>query len=110
MEVRYGGQGTSLETVVERLEQAVRLDASNERAGRLLEHIYRGSSRWEELARVLGRLAEKVMGVAHDELIERRGRSHQHGAGASTAAPRAARALPGGGDCSGIARHHHGVE
>jgi len=59
MEVRYGGQGVSLETAVERLEQAVRLDASNERAGRLLEHIYRGSSRWEELARVLERLADR---------------------------------------------------
>jgi len=59
MEVRYGGQSVSLETAVERLEQAVRLDASNERAGRLLEHIYRGSSRWEELARVLERLADR---------------------------------------------------
>src|SRR6185369_6674775 len=59
MEVRYGGQGLSLETAIERLEQAVRLDASNERAGRLLEHIYRGSNRWEELARVLERLADR---------------------------------------------------
>jgi golgin subfamily B member 1 len=59
MEVRYGGQNVSLETAVERLEQAVRLDASNERAGRLLEHIYRSSSRWEELARVLERLADR---------------------------------------------------
>jgi len=59
MEVRYGGQSMSLETAVERLEQAVRLDASNERAGRLLEHIYRTSSRWEELARVLERLADR---------------------------------------------------
>ncbi|HKO52522.1 MAG TPA: tetratricopeptide repeat protein [Polyangiaceae bacterium] len=59
MEVRYGGQSVSLETAIERLEQAVRLDASNERAGRLLEHIYRSSSRWEELARVLERLADR---------------------------------------------------
>ncbi|MEI9949489.1 MAG: tetratricopeptide repeat protein [Pseudomonadota bacterium] len=59
MEVRYGGQSLSLETAIERLEQAVRLDAANERAGRLLEHIYRGSSRWEELARVLERLADR---------------------------------------------------
>jgi len=59
MEVRYGGQNVSLETAIERLEQAVRLDASNERAGRLLEHIYRSSSRWEELARVLERLADR---------------------------------------------------
>jgi len=59
MEVRYAGQSVSLETAIERLEQAVRLDASNERAGRLLEHIYRGSNRWEELARVLERLADR---------------------------------------------------
>jgi len=59
MEVRYGGQSLGLETAVERLEQAVRLDPTNERAGRLLEHIYRSSSRWEELARVLERLADR---------------------------------------------------
>jgi len=59
MEVRYGGQSVSLETAIERLEQAVRLDATNERAGRLLEHIYRSGNRWEELARVLERLADR---------------------------------------------------
>src|SRR5450432_3837439 len=59
MEVRFGGQSVSLETAIERLEQAVRLDATNERAGRLLEHIYRGGNRWEELARVLERLADR---------------------------------------------------
>jgi golgin subfamily B member 1 len=59
MEVRYGGESVSLETAIERLEQAVRLDATNERAGRLLEHIYRSGNRWEELARVLERLADR---------------------------------------------------
>ncbi|MET0790738.1 MAG: hypothetical protein ABW061_04395, partial [Polyangiaceae bacterium] len=59
MEVRYGGESVSLETAIERLEQAVRLDPANERAGRLLEHIYRGGNRWEELARVLERLADR---------------------------------------------------
>lgn len=59
MEVRYGGEGVSLETAIERLEQAVRLDATNERAGRLLEHVYRSGNRWEELARVLERLADR---------------------------------------------------
>ena len=59
MEVRFGGGSVSLETAIERLEQAVRLDATNERAGRLLEHIYRGGNRWEELARVLERLADR---------------------------------------------------
>src|SRR5204862_6424408 len=59
MEVRYGGPNVSLEPAIERLEQAVRLDASNERAARLLEHNYRGSRRWEELARVLEPLADR---------------------------------------------------
>ncbi len=59
MEVRYGGQRVSLETATERLEQAVRLDPTNERAGRLLEHVYRVGNRWEELARVLERLADR---------------------------------------------------
>ncbi|HEX7451534.1 MAG TPA: hypothetical protein VF294_04585, partial [Polyangiaceae bacterium] len=59
MEVRFGGESVSLETAIERLEQAVRLDATNERAGRLLEHIYRSGNRWEELARVLERLADR---------------------------------------------------
>ncbi|HEY4160017.1 MAG TPA: hypothetical protein VGM29_18020, partial [Polyangiaceae bacterium] len=59
MDVRYGGEGVNLETAIERLEQAVRLDPTNERAGRLLEHVYRGSNRWEELARVLERLADR---------------------------------------------------
>ena len=59
MEVRFGGQSVSFETAIERLEQAVRLDPTNERAGRLLEHIYRSGNRWEELARVLERLADR---------------------------------------------------
>ncbi|HWZ88199.1 MAG TPA: hypothetical protein VNW92_05095, partial [Polyangiaceae bacterium] len=59
MEVRFGGESVSLETGIERLEQAVRLDPTNERAGRLLEHIYRSGNRWEELARVLERLADR---------------------------------------------------
>jgi tetratricopeptide (TPR) repeat protein len=59
MEVRFGGQSVSLETAIERLEQAVRLDPTNERAGRLLEHVYRSGNRWEELARVLERLADR---------------------------------------------------
>src|SRR5215469_17279274 len=48
--------------------------------------------------------------MADDKLIERRRRSDENGAGAPTAASGASRALPGGGDGSGIAGHHHGVE
>ena len=60
--------------------------------------------------RVLGRAAEKIIRMLHDELIERRRGSDQHGAGASAAAPGAAGALPSGGNRSGIARHDRGVE
>src|SRR5216684_5203532 len=59
---------------------------------------------------VLRRVAEEIVGMANDELIERRGGSHQHGARASAAAARAARALPGSGDGAGIAGHHNGVK
>src|SRR5437867_5313585 len=51
---------------------------------------------------MFGRVAKKIIRMAHDELIERRRRSHQHGAGASAAAAGAAGALPGGGDGAGI--------
>jgi len=59
MEVRYGGSSINLEQAIDRVEQAVRLDATNARASRLLEHLYRRASRWEELARVLERLADQ---------------------------------------------------
>jgi tetratricopeptide (TPR) repeat protein len=59
MEVRYGGSGINLEQAIDRVEQAVRLDATNARASRLLEHLYRRAGRWEELARVLERLADR---------------------------------------------------
>ncbi|MCC6215752.1 MAG: tetratricopeptide repeat protein [Polyangiaceae bacterium] len=45
---------------VDRLEQAMRLDASNDRAGLLLELAHRRAARWEDVARVLGRLAERA--------------------------------------------------
>src|ERR1700694_1775269 len=48
--------------------------------------------------------------MAHDELIERRGRSHQQSTGATAAATGASGALPGGGDGAWVAGHHHGVE
>ena len=63
MEVRYGGEAPDLTAAVERLEQAVRLDPSNEKAGRLLELVHRRAGKWEEVARVLERLADRVEGV-----------------------------------------------
>lgn len=58
IEVRAGAEEASLATI-ERLERAVRLDPTNERAGKLLEHVYRRARRWEELAGVLERMADR---------------------------------------------------
>src|SRR5258708_32312286 len=59
---------------------------------------------------VLRSVAEEIVGMAHDELIERRGRCHQHGTRASAAAAGAPGPLPGGGDGAGIAGHDDGIE
>ncbi len=59
---------------------------------------------------VLGSITEKIIRMAHDELIERRRRSYQHGAGASTAASRASGPLPRGGDSAGVSGHDDGIE
>ncbi|HEY3235290.1 MAG TPA: tetratricopeptide repeat protein, partial [Polyangiaceae bacterium] len=59
MELRFAADALDLESVTERLEQAVRLDPTNERAGRMLERIYRRQSRWEEVARALERVADR---------------------------------------------------
>src|SRR6266851_184799 len=59
---------------------------------------------------MLGSVAEEIVRVANDKLIERRRGSHQHGAGASAATAGAAGALPGGGDGAGISGHDDGVE
>src|SRR5437899_8524348 len=60
--------------------------------------------------RRLGRIAEEIVRVADDELIERRRRGDQHGAGAARAAAGAAGALPGRSDRAGIAGEDGGVE
>jgi len=59
---------------------------------------------------VLRRVAEEIVGMAHDELIERRRRGYQNGARASAAASSASGALPGGGDGAGISGHDDGIE
>ncbi len=59
---------------------------------------------------MFGRIAEKIVRMANDELVERRRRSDQNSAGASTAATCSTGALPGGGDGAGIAGHDDGVE
>src|SRR5260370_39431772 len=58
---------------------------------------------------VLRGVAEKIVRVANDELIERRRRSHQHGARAPTTAACTAGAMPGGGVCAGVFGHIDGI-
>jgi tetratricopeptide (TPR) repeat protein len=60
MDIRHGGKAADLATAIERLEQAVRLDPANERAGQLLELVHRRAGHWEEVARVLERLADRA--------------------------------------------------
>src|SRR5580704_11366376 len=59
---------------------------------------------------VLGRVAEEIIGMAHDELVEWSGRSDEHGARAAAATASAAGALPGSGDRARVAGHHYGVQ
>jgi len=59
MDVRFGSDDAAFEAAVDRLEQAVRLDPTNEAAGRLLEHLYRQKGRHEDVAGVLERLADR---------------------------------------------------
>ncbi|MEB2314045.1 MAG: tetratricopeptide repeat protein [Sorangiineae bacterium] len=59
MELRFGSGDAELGTIVDRLEQAARLDPANDRAGRMLERIFRKASRWEDAARVLERMADR---------------------------------------------------
>jgi golgin subfamily B member 1 len=66
MDVRYGGEGADLGPAIERLEQAVRLDPANAKAGRLLELVHRREKHWADVARVLERLADRA-----DELGDR---------------------------------------
>jgi tetratricopeptide (TPR) repeat protein len=59
MDVRFGSDEAAFEAAVDRLEQAVRLDPTNEAGGRLLEHLYRQKGRHEDVAGVLERLADR---------------------------------------------------
>jgi tetratricopeptide (TPR) repeat protein len=58
LDVRFGGD-TQFETAVDLLEQAVRLDPTSEATSRLLEHLYRQKERYEDVAGVLERLADR---------------------------------------------------
>ena len=60
MEFRFAGAEESRDRVVERLEQAVRLDATNVQAGLMLERCHRLANNWEEVVRVVDRLASRA--------------------------------------------------
>src|SRR5260370_33186233 len=59
---------------------------------------------------MLRSVAEEIVGMSNDELIERRRASNEHGAGTSAATPSAAGALPGSGDGSGVSGHDDGIQ
>src|SRR6266404_3109473 len=59
---------------------------------------------------MLGRIAKKIVGMAHDKLIERRRGGYQHGARASAAASGAPGALPRGGNRARVTGHDDGIE
>jgi tetratricopeptide (TPR) repeat protein len=59
VELIYGDDSVEIAASVERLEQAFRLDPSNQRAGRMLERLYRRIEKWSEVARILERLADR---------------------------------------------------
>lgn len=64
MEMRFAGEAESRERVIERLEQSVRLDSTNVQAGLMLERCHRVTNSWEEVARVLERLASRASDAA----------------------------------------------
>src|SRR5215472_11902999 len=59
---------------------------------------------------VLRRAPKKVIGMLHDELVERSRRSNEHSARASRSSSSAPCSLPGGSNRSRIAGHHAGIE
>ncbi len=59
MELRFAGEEADIDRVIDRLEQAVRFDPSNVGASKMLERVYRRAKRWDEVARVLERVADR---------------------------------------------------
>lgn len=64
MELRYGGEDAEVDRVAERLEESLQLDPSNERAGKMLERIYRHEARWADVARVLEQQVSRLEDTA----------------------------------------------
>jgi golgin subfamily B member 1 len=60
MDLRFATAEGDRAPAVERLEKAVRLDPTNERAAQMLEVYYRKHERWEDLERTLERLSDRA--------------------------------------------------
>ena len=60
MDLRFASPDQDRAPAVERLERAVRLDPTNERAAQMLEVHYRRAQRWEDVERTLERLADRA--------------------------------------------------
>lgn len=60
MELRFGSAEADSKSIAERLEQSVRLDPSNVRAGKMLERVLRQAERWADVARVLERVTDRA--------------------------------------------------
>jgi golgin subfamily B member 1 len=60
MDLRFAAAEADRSAAIERLEKAVRLDPTNERAAQMLEVYYRKHERWEDLERTLERLADRA--------------------------------------------------
>ena len=60
MELRFGAEAADPKTIAERLEQAVRLDPTNVRAGKMLERVLRQGGRWQDVVRALERMADRA--------------------------------------------------
>jgi golgin subfamily B member 1 len=58
MELRFAGEDGSRDRVIERLEESLRLDPSNERGAKMLERYYRRAAGFSHVARVLGVVAK----------------------------------------------------
>ena len=59
MELRFGGDEADHDAIVQRLEEAALLDATNDRAGRMLEIAHRRRDNWQGVAAALNRMATR---------------------------------------------------
>jgi tetratricopeptide (TPR) repeat protein len=58
MELRFAGDDVKMERVTERLEEAFKLDHSNDRAEKMLERLYRRAGRFKDAGKILAQLGD----------------------------------------------------